>query len=272
MLLAAAVVAACGRGTTEVAPAPPPPAASCSGLPPDTLSGLPAGFYASTQGLCGRALILALHALVRAQRVLGYTSARDSLYAFVDRGNRPAIVDIYTGRVATGVTSRASAAAAGFNTEHSWPRSRGAEEDPALSDLHHLWTSDEAANGSRSNYPYGLVSGTVLWTSSVAGVPESSRLGYNSSNQLVFEPRPSRRGDIARALLYFYVRYDPQRTPSFSTANFSREIDYLKLWAKEDPVDEYERARNLAVQRAQGTRNPFIDYPAFVDRLGDIPN
>lgn len=264
--LVAILLGACG-GESPTSIAPPPPSLACQGAPPDTLDGLPAAFYGGTQGRCGASLQAALHALVRTQRVLGYTFARDSLYAFVDRGNRAVIVDVYAGRTATGVTTRATAAAAGFNTEHTWPRSRGAEQDPALSDLHHLFTSDSLSNSTRSNFPYGLVSGAVLWTSGPASGGEQSRMGYDAVGRLVFEPRPSRRGDLARALYYFYVRYDDQRTSSYSLTNFNQERELLALWSAEDPVDEYERARNRAVQRAQGNRNPFVDYPAFVTRL-----
>ena len=267
----ALLLSACSGNAPTRSEGPPPPSTTCQGLPPDTLSGIPAGFYAGTAGLCGTALRDALHALVRGHRVLGYTFARDSLYAFVDRGNMAVIVDVYAGRTATGVTTRATAAANGFNTEHAWPRSRGAEQDPALSDLHHLFTSDSLSNITRSNYPYGRVSGTVLWTSGPAGGTDVSRLGYDASGRIVFEPRPSRRGDLARALYYFYVRYNGQRTSSWSLANFSQEAELLALWSQQDPVDEYERARNRNVQRAQGNRNPFVDYPAFITRLGTVP-
>jgi len=207
---------------------------------------------------------------VRGQRLLGYTAARDSLYAFVDKGDRPWIVDAYTGREAVGLTTRASAAAANINTEHLWPRSRGAENDPALSDLHHLFSSDEAANSQRSNFPFGLVRGTVLWTSPNPPTPRDvSRLGYANGNSgpIVFEPRPALRGDIARALLYFHLRYHPNRPAGYSVQNFAFERDLLLAWAREDAPDSWERARNDAVQRAQGNRNPFIDWPELLDLL-----
>ncbi len=236
--------------------------------PPLDDSGAPPGYYQPVQGLTGAAFFAALNDLIDDQRVLGYTFARDSLYANVDDpDNDDVIIDIYVGRAAAGVNSRATALTANLNTEHSWPQSRGATEDPAMSDLNILFSSDETANGQRLNYPFGEVQGNVLWISpAVTGSDEQSRLGYSgtgTSGQLVFEPRDSKKGDIARAILYFYVRYQPDPTPSFSLANFNVERPILVKWAQNDPPDAFERARNNLIFRAQGNRNPFIDRPDF---------
>lgn len=259
-----ALVAACSS-SDSTSPPPPTPGA-CTTTPPAAV----ASFYTGATNRCNDQLRAALHQTIRGQRVLGYTSARDSLYAYVDRGTRPWIIDLYTGREAVGVTTRGTASAHAINTEHTWPRSRGAESDPALSDLHHLFASDSAANFRRQNYPYGLVRGTVLWTSTPqSGSSEVSRLGYATGNSgtIVFEPRPSVRGDIARALLYFHLRYNTDRPSGFNLINFAQERDLLLAWAREDPVDTWERARNDGVFRAQGNRNPFIDWPELIDLL-----
>lgn len=266
-LVVITLMAACGGGSGPSTA--PPPTNTCRTEPPAAQ----ATYYAAARQRCDAALLTAVQQLVRGQRVLGYTAARDSLYAFVDHGTRPWIIDLYTGRQAVGVTTRATAAQHAINTEHTWPRSRGAEVDPALSDLHHLFSSDATANERRSNYPFGLVRGTVLWTGPASGAAEVSRLGYASGNsgQIVFEPRASVRGDIARALLYFYIRYGTDRPSGFSLVNFAPERDLLIAWAREDTVDAWERGRNDAVQRAQGNRNPFIDWPELLDVLPTLP-
>lgn len=267
-LFAAAIALGCADGGSPPITAPPP---SCTTTPPAAV----ASYYAATTNKCGSVLLAALHDIIDDQRLLGYTFARDSLYLFVDHGDTTTIVDLYTGRAAPTVTTRASAASAGINTEHLWPRSRGAEDDPALSDLHHLASSDSTANSRRSNNPFGIVGGTVIWTSpNASGEPgEVSRLGYltGSSGTIVFEPRPSKRGDVARALLYFYVRYNSDRGSSYSLANFSIERTRLLQWHAADPPDDWERARNDAVFRAQGNRNPFIDWPELVNLIGTFP-
>ena len=266
------VVASCSSGGSNdgiTPPPPPPPPPTCTTAVPanGTISGLPDNYYQGAKSKCGADLVAALHQIVRTQRVLGYTFARDSLYAFVDRGNIAVIVDVYAGKVATGVVSRATAAQFGFNTEHAWPRSRGAENDPALSDLNHIFTSDEQANSNRLNYPYGIVTGTPSWSSTPVN-GESSKLGFDAGGAIVFEPRASRKGDLARALLYFYVRYKPQPPSGFSLQNFTKERELLLAWHAADPPDDYERARNANVYRAQGNRNPFIDWPAFATAIG----
>lgn len=266
----ALLLGSCATGGSEPIVGPPPPP-SCTTTPPAAV----ATYYAATVNQCGAALLQALHNVIDGHTVLGYTSARDSLYDFIDRGDQTWIRDIYTGREAVGVTTRATAADNNINTEHLWPRSRGAEYDPSLSDLHHLASADETANSQRSNHPFGIVNGTVLWTGPAGpgGPTDVSRLGYASgtSGTLVFEPRPSKRGDVARALLYFYVRYNTERPTGFSLENFAAERAFLLQWVAADPPDDWERARNAGVQRAQGNRNPFIDWPELVTLIGEFP-
>ena len=253
--------------------------APCSAPTPNAISGdttAPAGYYATAEGKTGTTLLTALHAIVDGHRSFDYTTARDSLYAVVDDpDDDDIIIDLYSGRAAV-VSSRSTAATANFNAEHTWPRSRGADiAYPAGTDLHMLMTADEVANGKRLNYPFGMVTGTVLWESPVvAGTTERSRQGYNASGAIVFEPRASRRGDIARALLYFYVRYrnDAGDAPLFSLGNFNIEESTLIQWSQQDPVDAFEKARHARVFRVQQNRNPFIDHPEWVTAIGDFPN
>jgi endonuclease I len=234
-------------------------------------------YWEDAEGLTGAALLAALNDIIDEQTVLGYTFARESLYAHVeDPDDDDVIEDVYVGREAPNVRDIASAAAASLNTEHSWPQSRGANEDPANSDLHILFAADADANGQRSNHPFGDVTGAVLWESpAVPGETERSRLGFDAQGRTVFEPRASRKGDIARALLYFYVRYaaDPaDRTPSFSLQNFDVEEATLIEWAQQDPPDDFELARHERIFRAQGNRNPFVDRPDFLTAIGDFPD
>ena len=88
----------------------------------------------------------------------------------------------------------------------------------------------------------------------------------------MFEPRPSRRGDVARAIFYFYVRYASTNPDSTSLANFNREEATLRQWAIQDPVDDYERGRNDVIYLVQRNRNPFIDDPALLERIADFPD
>ena len=234
---------------------------------------LPAGYYSTAQGKTGAALLAALDRIVCRARVLGYDAARDSMYARVeDPDNDDLLADIYIGRVAT-VNSRATAATANFNTEHSWPQSRGALNDPAMSDIHHLFPADESANSRRSNLPFGVVVGTPTW---VSPDPDNdgdvSKQGRNADGVEVFEPRNAKKGDIARAIFYFYTRYNARRTPNYVLTNFVIEEATLIQWHNADPPDAFERQRNSLAFRAQGNRNPYIDHPEYVTAVGDWPN
>jgi deoxyribonuclease I len=77
----------------------------------------------------------------------------------------------------------------------------------------------------------------------------------------VFEVRPLRRGDIARAIFYFAVRYQQTVAPEQEAA--------LRSWHDADPPDATEQARNDAIAGLQKNRNPFIDRPDFVARITD---
>src|SRR5687767_9555611 len=234
---------------------------------------LPAGYYSAAEGKTGVALLAALDRIVCRARVLGYDAARDSMYSYVeDPDNNDLLADIYVGRVAM-VNSRATAVTANFNTEHSWPQSRGALNDPAMSDIYHLFPSDESAISRRSNLPFGVVAGTPTRTSpDPDNDGDVSKQGLNAQNVEVFEPRNAKKGDIARAILYFYTRYNMRRTPNFSLANFNLEEATLIAWHNADPPDAFERQRNSLAFRAQGNRNPFVDRPEFVAAVGNWPN
>jgi len=45
----------------------------------------------------------------------------------------------------------------------------------------------------------------------------------------------------------------------------------LRRWHTDDPVSQKEKDRNNAIQKFQGNRNPFIDYPVLV-QLVDFQN
>lgn len=247
--------------------------APCAAPIPQRFTGdttAPPGYYDAATGQTGTALIAALNDIIDNHRSFDYTTARDSLYAVVDDpDNDDLIVDVYTARTEV-VNSRSSAAAVGFNTEHIWPRSMGAETNTAGgTDLHMLMTADETANGQRLNYPFGSVTGSVLWEGPLVN-GERSRLGRDASNRIVFEPRASRRGDIARAILYWYVRYKGEQT--LSLANFNVEEATILQWHAADPPDSYEIARHAVVYRVQQNRNPFIDRPQYASQIGDFPN
>lgn len=99
-------------------------------------------------------------------------------------------------------------------------------------------------------------------------------VGYSGT---VFEPIDEFKGDIARALLYFAVRYENtvDGYTSFDMFN-GTEDQVFHNWAIEvlldwhynvDPVDDRERARNDEAYNFQGNANPFVDHPEYANMI-----
>ena len=140
-----------------------------------------------------------------------------------------------------------------MNTEHTWPQSQGASTRPAKCDLHHLFPTDSAANEARGALPLEDVVSNTDWSQG------GSRRGLNAAGEEVFEPRDSHKGNAARALLYFSVRYGYPLNAS--------QRDTIQAWHTLDPVDETEQNRSDEIERRQGNVNPFVFCPMLVDEL-----
>ncbi len=92
-----------------------------------------------------------------------------------------------------------------------------------------------------------------------------SRLGAEG-----FEPCDAVKGDVARALLYFLVRYNDR--------DIRDGVDYRDFWVNrvalflewnlQDPPDAAERRRNGLIENYQGNRNPFVDDPRLAEKIG----
>ena len=161
-----------------------------------------------------------------------------------------------------------------FNREHLFPQSAFRKASPMRSDYFHVFPSDGKVNGERGNNPFGEVT-DVTWTSK-----NGSKLGKNRStgySGYFFEPIDEFKGDVARALLYFAIRYE-NRIRSFDHAMLdgsddkvykSAFLNFLLKWHKQDPVNDFERQRNDYGEKFQGNRNPLIDHPEFVSQIWD---
>lgn len=210
--------------------------------------------YASTQNLWETALKTALTNLVTGHTSLGYNTARDRMFETIDDGGVDTIECVYIGRKIY-ATTRTIAQDQNFNTEHTWPQSFFADE-PMVSDLNHLFPTDAVPNSNRANYPFGPVVSNITYN--VGG----SKLGHRADGATAFEPRDVHKGDVARALFYFMIRYG--NLGSYMDA--VQEND-LRTWNKTDLVSAKEIARNNAIASYQLKRNPLIDHPEFTDRI-----
>lgn len=253
-----------GCVTWTCPPCPEVEKPSCPGATPttDPATGCTTGWrcpgdrWAPVEGLSGTALEEALRGMISGHTALSYDDARDEIFSSIDVVNG-VIECIYTGRTTRPDGTRTPG---DFNTEHSWPQSDGADVAPRRSDLHHLFPADATANSRRGNLDFG---DTACAGSSCKWNGGGSELGPPpGGGGDVFEVRMAYRGDIARAHFYFAVRYGLSISRSEETV--------LRRWNDEDPPSERERARNDAIEAIQHNRNPFVDRPDFVDRIGDF--
>ncbi len=207
--------------------------------------------YSRANKLLNRDLKQELYNMVKGHTSLGYDKARGKMFGEIDNENGY-VKCVYTARLVktTGIPNGND-----MNTEHTWPKSLGAENEPAKSDLHHLFPTDSETNSRRSSYPFGMVV-TMQWSKG------GSVLGKNEKGQTVFMPREEHRGNVARALFYFSIRYN------LAIANDYEAV--LKRWHVEDPVDSKEIQRNEEISRYQKNRNPFIDHPEYVSQIQDF--
>lgn len=151
-----------------------------------------------------------------------------------------------------------------WNREHTYAKSLGTPSlldggtanDPssdAGEDAHHLRPSDVQWNNSRGNLKFATGSGN---SKTVTG-------GWYPGDEW--------KGDIARMMMYMYLRYGSQCLPinvgtGTSTSSDGNMVNLFLQWNVEDPVSAFEDARNTyhgntANTYAQGNRNPFIDNP-----------
>jgi hypothetical protein len=117
------------------------------------------------------------------------------------------------------------------------------------------------ANVRRSNHPYGNVK-NATYTAPTGFV----KVGTDSLDKTVYEPRPDQRGDAARALMYMSVCYHGVGGQNWSLPS-NQDQNVLKQWNEIDPPDNFEIARNEMIFSVQGNRNPFVDNPSWVNAI-----
>lgn len=135
-----------------------------------------------------------------------------------------------------------------WNREHVWPNSKGGSGDNE-DDIMMLRPETSSNNSSRGNKAYGVSS------------------GYFNPNLGSYDLR----GDVARIVLYVYVRWGTEESEvlknMWGTDGVIESLDVLLTWMEVDPVDTWEMGRNDSVQSITGTRNVFVDYPELAFEL-----
>lgn len=198
-------------------------------------------------------------------KVLGYNTARKVLFGKLhleEGSNGYYINDVYCHKNFTsssGVGPDRIPNNNNINCEHTWPQSKFTKNFPnemQKSDLHHLYPTDSKANSIRGNNEFAEVDGDPVDNC------DASYYGNNKGSGMYFEPPSEHKGNVARALFYFSVRYKISISPQQET--------YLRKWNEMDPVDSDEMERNDMIEKMQGNRNPFIDQPELVSQIKDF--
>ncbi|MDH6253724.1 endonuclease I [Chryseobacterium sp. H1D6B] len=272
---------------------------------------IPAGYYDGTAGLTGYTLKSKLHDIIAAKNVnwnygdlMNYYNQTDlDTYYDHDASNTTLLLDIYS-EIPTGpdayeytsaqLISSAATEGLGYNREHMMPQSTFYSNYPMYSDLFYVIPTDAKINQLRSNYPYGISTTTpsnVYYTFTNSSKIGKSAIPNYPYTGRVYEPINEFKGDIARSLLYFAVRYEGK----LGTFNFNNNanpasdsnpldgteekafddayIAMLLQWHAQDPVSQREIDRNNTVYAIQKNRNPFIDNPQWVNVIwGQTPD
>lgn len=149
-----------------------------------------------------------------------------------------------------------------WNREHTYAKSLG---NPDLgtsgpgADVHHLRAADVERNSDRGSEKFA------------AGSGNSGDIGAN------WYPGDEWKGDIARMMMYMYLRYGNQCLPinvgvGTPVATDTNMIQLFLDWNAQDPVSQVETNRNNYLGNTsnpygQGNRNPFIDNPYLATKI-----
>lgn len=236
-----------------------------------TISGVVAqGFQVIYPGLSGPELTDSVAKNYRPQTALDYANARDTLYAKVLAIDDDSLRCIYSGHTlwldpAQDPTQYVyqNGGPNGMNTEHAYPQSKGASTGNARSDMHHLYPARIPVNEARSSLPYAEIPDnlTQKWffrNQTLIAMPTSNKDAYSEWKPDAFEPRESVKGDLARAVFYFYTMYRAQANAA--DPNFF-ELQRLTLcqWTAQDPPDSAELRKTWRIAPYQeGKPNPFV--------------
>ncbi|MBC7557402.1 MAG: endonuclease [Chryseobacterium sp.] len=259
---------------------------------------IPSGYYDSASGLSGYQLKSALHNII-SSKIISYNYGDvGTFYSQTDADkyyeNDNTVLDLYsenpTGPDAyeynfTQNIGSANAEGLGWNKEHMMPQSTFYSNYPMDSDLNFIIPADARINQLRSNYPYG-VGGTTVYHAFTNGSKICNNATPNAIYKgRVYEPIDEFKGDVARSILYFAVRYegklgtfkiitntDPAKdqSPLDGTEEQAYDQSFIALmqaWSAKDPVSQREIDRNNVIYGIQKNRNPFIDHAEWVNLI-----
>ncbi len=217
-------------------------------------------------GLQGQELLDSLDTAFRPVISLDFAHARDTLFSKV-YGRNDSLTCVYTGYAIylnPAEDPTIDAFAKDINTEHTYPQSKGAETGPPRSDMHHLYPTRVDVNAARGDFPFAELSNnqTLEWygppTGYLTSPPSSGADRYSKVGNFIFEPREDHKGNVARAIFYFYTLYK-QQADLADNSYFPSQRATLCLWHLADPADQDEWDRTWRIAGYQsGKPNPFV--------------
>jgi endonuclease I len=200
---------------------------------------------------------------------LAYDGARRAMYSYIDKAEDGNVYCVYTGyyQPASNTTFLNP-----INAEHTVPQSWFNEQDIPRADIFHLFPTHMDVNAERGSYPFDEIpdSSTDSWYVAINNsytetfsIPGENINSYSElDNGLRFEPREEHKGDLARAVFYFYTMY-PTQAGNISQIMYN-DLETLYNWHLQDPVSDWELQRNNRIAERQGNQNPYIVYPNLV--------
>jgi len=242
---------------------------------------IPTGYYEDADGLSKADLKSALHDIIGYASVLDYGSGYGRTWSGFYQTDRMAnnqVRDRYsyeTFYFSSSASASSASAVSGMNIEHSFPKSWwGGSKNQAYEDLYNLMPCESSINSSKSNYAMGVVS-NVKTTNGCTKVGTGTT--YSGRSISLWEPADEWKGDFARGYFYMVTAYSNLTWQGSSALSMLENDQWPTLqqwaytllleWCRQDPVDEIEKARNEAVYKIQGNRNPFVDFPNLAEYI-----
>ncbi|MCC6727017.1 MAG: endonuclease [Saprospiraceae bacterium] len=220
-------------------------------------------------GLEGQALLDALAQSYTPTNVLSYSQARDTLYGLIDNHN-DSVTCVYSGHTLYLKPGEDPSTWLfmggdndGINCEHTYPQSMGAASGNPESNMHHLFPARSAVNTARDNFPFSEIPDeqATQWYYKNAvktTAPTEQVELYSERKNGTFEPREDHKGNVARAMFYFYTIYRTEADAANPTY-FTDQQQTLCEWHFLDPADSLEVLRTWHIAHYQdGLPNPFV--------------
>ena len=269
-------------------------------------------YYSGITATGGKQLAAQLHDLITSthQYYASYDDSGKNLFQqstdqYYENGSavNGYIHEFYSGvKWPNGWDADAGSTSGGYNREHCWCQNNSKNaagtqmwgKTGGGSDMHHIRPVESRLNSTRNNHEYGEVSNRDSHKAYAKyGTNVTYALG-GYDNGVTFEPLDSKKGDVARIILYTYLHYNSYTISDifggygttngsgassyFSTSllsltkttNKSTEADALEMllsWNASDPVDKIEQRRNEQIAVYQGNRNPFIDNSGYAELI-----